>query len=382
MKRKLFIVAIIIALIITSFGIATAKESKKKANLDFKKKFRWTCQSGWQGATYLHANVVDWAKRVEEMSGGRIKIDVQPGGAIVKPTEIYESVRTGAIEVGHCWAGFWMANNMTSTLVCNSPAFNDFTGYLTYMLAGGGFEYLEKMRKGEVKSIFAGMLTWEPGMWANRELNTLEDCKGLKYRGPIHNCDMMQTLGANSVWIPPGEIVSSLRTGVVDAAEYSTPQADSSIGFQEVAKYYYFPGIHQYVLALDLIINNNVWESLPDDLKAIVIGAAHQAITDTYTKHMMADMDAMDKLKEYGTQIRRFSPEIQNYMIDTYIKLYNEKYAEDVKKNPDFREAWEHQKKFLARYLPYRDLNRIEWKDKYEFYEKIGAVKYLSDGKY
>lgn len=378
MSRKVFLIfaMIVFGFMVSHATFADAKQKDSK-NLDFTKKFRWTCQSGWQSATYLHKRVVNWAKRVESLSGGRIKIAVHPGGAVVKPTEIYDAVRTGAIEVGHSWAGFWMASNMTACAVGNTPAFNDFSGYTTYLLSdGGGFQFLEKMRKGEVKTIFGGMDTWESGMWSNKELNKLEDFNGMKYRGPIHNCDMMQTLGANSIWIPPGEIVSSLRTGVIDAVEYSTPDGDYSIGLHEVSKYYYFPSIHQYVLNLDLIINNKVWDSLPDDLKAIVVGAAHQDIVDDYPNMMMADMDAMDKIKEYGTKIRRFSPEIQNYMANTYVDLYENKYAPNAKANPGFKEAWEHQKRFLARYLPYRDLNKVEWIDKDNFYKMIRAKKY------
>jgi TRAP-type mannitol/chloroaromatic compound transport system substrate-binding protein len=366
-RRIFFIFTVLVFALMTSH--ATFAASK---NLDYTKKFRWTCQSGWQPGTFFHKNVIQWAERVESMSGGRIKISVHPGGAIVKPTEIFDAVRTGAIECGHCWAGYWMASDITICAISNSPSFNDNTGFMTYLKGAGGFDFWKDVRRGEVVTIFAGLLSHEAGMWSNKELNKLEDFKGMKYRGPIHNNEMMETLGAVSVWLPPGEIISALRTGVVDAAEFSTPQIDHAIGFHEVAKYYYFPCIHQYVLALDLMINNKVWASLPDDLKAIVKGAAHAQLVDSYTKNWVEDLDAIDKLKKYGTKIRKFSPEIQNYMLNTYIDLYENKYS---KKNKLFAKVWEHQKKFLARYLPYVDLQTTDWADKAKFYELIGAKK-------
>jgi TRAP-type mannitol/chloroaromatic compound transport system substrate-binding protein len=126
------------------------------------------------------------------------------------------------------------------------------------------------------------------------------------------------------------------------------------------------------VLALDLMINNKVWASLPDDLKAIVRGAAHQQLVDSHTKNWVEDLDALDKLKKYGTKIRKFSPEIQNYMLNTYIDNYENKYS---KKSKLFKKVWEHQKKFLARYLPYVDLQTTDWADKDKFYKLIGAKK-------
>ena len=368
MKKNIILSLLAFALtILLAFPAYNAAGKSKPVSVDFSKKFKWTCQSGWQPATPHHKQVVNWAKRVERQSGGRLKIKVHPAGAVVAPFEIYDAVRTGAIQAGHQWAGFWMAQDMTICLLANSPSFFDIDGYLAWLMAGGGFDFWKDVRNGEVISIFAGILPHETGMWSNRELNTLKDFKGLKYRGPIHNNDMLKTLGVAPVFLPPGEIISALRTGVVDAAEFSTPATDYSIGFHEVAKYYYFPGIHQYVQVQDLIINPKAWAELPDDLKAIVVGAAHQQIAVDHSEWWMADLYAMDKIRKYGTKIRKFTPEIQNYQVNTYIANY-EKYAD---KNPLFAKVWEHQKNFLRRYYPYVELQTVEWADKNKFIKSL-----------
>jgi len=368
MRRKfLFIFIALTFITMSAFATYAKAGDPKPASVDFSKKFKWRCQSGWQPATPHHKQVVNWAERVRIQSGGRLEITVYPAGAVVAPFEIYDAVRTGAIDAGHQWAGFWMAQDMTICLLANSPSFFDIDGYLVWLTAGGGFEFWKEVRRDEVITIFAGILPHETGLWSNRELNTLEDFKGMKYRGPIHNNDMLKTLGVAPVFLPPGEIISALRTGVIDAAEFSTPETDYSIGFHEVAKYYYFPGIHQYVQVQDLIINPKAWAKLPDDLKAIVEGAAHQQIAIDHSEWWMADLDAMDKIRKYGTEIRKFSAEIQNYQVNTYLANY-EKYAA---KNPLFKKVWEHQKAFLKRYYPYVELQTVEWADKDEWEKSL-----------
>lgn len=351
MKKRLFVIASV-ALTVCFLGLMVLPASTLAAGKD--KPVVWKVQTPWPQALWQHKAGVIWAQDIERLSGGRMKIDLYSSGELVPAFEIYDSVRVGTLDAGHTWAGYVIGKFPAATLFAATPAFFDLLGYFTWMYEGGGKELWQEMYGDNVVVMPGGMLWAEGGGWANKLIQSLKDFKGLKYRTVLIWGQILSEAGASVVTLPAGDIVPSLQRGTLDAAEFSTPVTDVPLGFHEVAKYCYFPGLHQIAGFLELIINPKKWQALPDDLKQVVIAASDMAVTHSLTGWLVADCKAVQKFKEYGTQIVKFPKEMQQDILERFVKKYN------AQKDPMFQKAWKSQKEFLKLYTPYMKLQSVD----------------------
>jgi len=328
MKRRFFVIASVV-LALFFLGLMVVPASTLAAGND--KPIVWKVQTPWPQALWQHKAGVIWAQDIERLSGGRMKIDLYSSGELVPAFEIYDSVRVGTLDAGHTWAGYNIGKFPACTLFAATPAFFDLLGYMTWMYEGGGKELWQEMYGDNVVVLPAGMLWAEGGGWANKMIQSLSDFKGLKYRTVLIWGQILSEAGASVVTLPAGDIVPSLQRGTLDAAEFSTPVTDVPLGFHEVAKYCYFPGLHQIAGFLELIINPKKWQALPDDMKQVV-----------------------QKFKEYGTQVVKFPKEMQQDILERFVKKYN------AQKDPMFQKVWKSQKEFLKLYTPYMKLQSVD----------------------
>jgi TRAP-type mannitol/chloroaromatic compound transport system substrate-binding protein len=164
---------------------------------------------------------------------------------------------------------------------------------------------------------------------------------------------ILSDVGASVVTLPAGDIVPSLQRGTLDAAEFSTPASDLSLGFHEVCKYQYYPGVHQFATFNELIINPKKWKALPDDLKAIVQRAADASVFRTLGAWLLDDAKAYHIFKDKGVQIGKFSPQMQKEILERFVKEYD-KHTDKM-----FLKVWASQKKFLKVYAPYAELQTM-----------------------
>jgi TRAP-type mannitol/chloroaromatic compound transport system substrate-binding protein len=316
----------------------------------------WKVQTPWPQALWQHKAAVIWAKDIETLSAGRMKIDLYSSGEIVPAFEIYDSVRVGTLDAGHTWSGYCIGKFPALTMMAATPAFFDLLGYYTWMYAGGGKELWQEIYGDSVVVMPVGMLWAEGGGWANKKIQNLSDFKGLKYRTVLIWGQILSEAGASVVTLPAGDIVPSLQRGTLDAAEFSTPVTDIPLGFHEVAKYCHFPGLHQIAGFTELMINPKKWGALPDDLKEVVKAASDMALAHALTKWLVADCEAVQKFKEYGTQIVKFPKEMQQEVLEKFVDKY------DNYKDPMFQKVWQSQKKFLKLYTPYMELQKVDAK--------------------
>ena len=344
MKRRYFVIAMVVAGILTA-GIASAADP-----------IVWKVQTPWPPALWQHKNAQIWAEDINKMSGGRLKIDLFATDEIVPAFEVYDSVRVGTLDAGHTWSGYNIGKFPALTMFAATPAFFDLLGYLTWMYAGGGKELWQEIYKDNVVVLPAGMLWAEGGGWANKEIKKLEDFKGLKYRTVLIWGQILSEIGASVVTLPAGDIVPSLQRGTLDAAEFSTPVTDLPLGFHEVAKYWYAPGLHQIAGFLELLINPKKWAALPDDLKEIVKGASDASLARGLTGWLKDDCLAVGTFKEKGVEIRKFPVEMQQDVLERFVQKYN------AQKDPMFQKVWQSQKDFLKIYTPYMDLQKVDAK--------------------
>jgi TRAP-type mannitol/chloroaromatic compound transport system substrate-binding protein len=316
---------------------------------------KWKVQTPWPKALWQHKTAEIWAKDIEKISGGRMKIDLFATDEIVPAFEVFNAVQRGTLDAGHTWAGYVIGKYPAATMFAATPAFFDLLGYWTWMMAGGGKELWQETYGNALKVFPAGMLFAEGGGWANKKITKLSDFKGLKYRTVLIWGQILSEAGASVVTLPAGEIVPSLQRGTLDAAEFSTPVTDLPLGFHEVAKYWYFPGLHQIAGFVELLVNNKKWEALPPDLKEVVKAACNNQMANALPYWLSADAEAVQKIKKEGkVTILRFPKEMQQDVLERFLKKY------DAQKDPMFQKVWKSQKDFMRVYNPYMKLQSVE----------------------
>lgn len=317
---------------------------------------KWRMASSWPKGTYLQWAADEFAKRVEEMSGGRLVIESYPGGAIVGALEVFDAVNAGTIEASHSWAGYWIGKEPACPFFAALPMGFEAVPFLTWIYEGGGLELWKEMY-AEYNFGFvgpAGCLPPEDFAWAHKPLRTLEDFKGLKIRGVGFWGEILKEIGASVVTLPGAEVYPALERKVVDAAEYSLPNIDWDLGFHEVCKYLHVPGIHQPSSLLELIINKDAWEALPKDLQEIVKGASREVTLRSLLRGFCLDAEALRRFREYGTEIIYIDPKLQKEFRRRAEALYDRLAAKDpffakvLKSQREFREKYEEYKKLMT----------------------------------
>jgi TRAP-type mannitol/chloroaromatic compound transport system substrate-binding protein len=351
MKKRVFVIAgIVLAVLVMGLMMlpaSTIAASKEKPIV-------WKVQTPWPPALWHHKSAQIWAEDIYRLSGGRMKIDLHATDEIVPAFEIYDSVRVGTLDAGHTWSGYVIGKFPAATFFAATPAFIDLLGYFTWMYQGGGKELWQEMYGNNVVVMPAGMLWAEGGGWANKMIQKLSDFKGLKYRTVLIWGQILSEAGASVVTLPAGEIVPSLQRGTLDAAEFSTPVTDLPLGFHEVSKYSYFPGLHQIAGFLELMINPKKWKALPDDLKQVVIAASDMAVAHQLTAWIVADCKSIEQIQASKAKIVKFPKQMQQEILDKFVAKYN------AQKDPHFQKVWKSQKNFLKLYAPYMKLQSVE----------------------
>jgi TRAP-type mannitol/chloroaromatic compound transport system substrate-binding protein len=196
----------------------------------------------------------------------------------------------------------------------------------------------------------------EASGWFHKEIKTLEDLKGLKMRFFGLGAKVMQKLGVVTSQLPPGDILEAMKSGVLDAAEFSLPAMDQPLRFHTVAKYYYFPGWHQQATFFDLYINKSKWDALSDPHKAIIELACGDTMRETIAEGEAAQWQAMREMQAEGVQLKRWPPEI----LVALESAWKEVVAEESSKNPTFRKVYASFSEFRENYAIWRHFSYLQ----------------------
>ena len=268
--------------------------------------FNWKMTSAYpKGAPFYMdgpGSATDLAKRIGEMSGGRLKIQVYGAGELVPAFEGFDAVRSGTVEMNHANSYFWTGKTFAAQYFTAVPFGLNYQGMNGWFYDGGGIDLWN-----EVYAPF-GMVAMPCGNtgvqmtgWFKKKINSVEDLKGLKMRIPGLAGKVYAKLGVDVKVLPGGEIFPALERGVIDAAEFVGPYQDRRLGLQKAAKYYYTTGWHEPATASELLINKAAWEKLPKDLQAVVTNAsaACNIISEAWCQR--ANAEAMqDLVKNQG----------------------------------------------------------------------------------
>ncbi len=305
---------ILTASVLSACG-AKNDQSSDKGNVSQQQTFEWKLVTTWpKNYPGLGLAPENFAKKVEAMSAGRLKIKVFGAGQLVPAFEVFDAVSQGTAEVGHGAAYYWTGKSKATAFFTSIPFglnAQEMNGWLHY---GGGLELWRELYSEFNLIPFAGGNTGvQMAGWFNREINSMEDIKGLKMRIPGLGGDVITRAGGVSVTISGGELYTAMQTGVIDALEWVSPYNDIALGFHQVAKYYYYPGWHEPGPTLELIINKDAFATLPEDLQAIVETAARAVNQDMLDEYTARNNEALVSLVEtHGVQLRKLPDEVIN----------------------------------------------------------------------
>ena len=292
---------------------ATDTGSKASGATEAQKTYKWKLVTTWpKNFPGLGTAPERFAQAVTRMSNGRLEIKVYGAGEIVPALEVFDAVSRGTVEMGHGAAYYWKGKVPEAQWFATVPFgmnARQANGWLSY---GGGLALWRELYKPfGVRPFPGGNTGTQMGGWFNKEINSLDDVKGLKMRIPGLGGEVFRRAGGTPVLLPGGEIFTSLQTGAIDATEWVGPYNDLAFGLHKAAKYYYYPGWHEPGLVLELLVNEKAFASLPKDLQEVVETAArasNQDMLDEYTRRNSEALTAL--VTEHGVQLRRFPDDV------------------------------------------------------------------------
>jgi TRAP-type mannitol/chloroaromatic compound transport system substrate-binding protein len=309
---------------------------------------RW--QSTWPSKDIFHEFALDYAKRVNDMTGGDLRIDVLPAGAVVPPFQLLDAVSKGTLDGGHGVLAYHYGKQNALALWGSGPAYAmDANMLLAWHKYGGGKELLEKLYgsigANVVSFVYAPMPT-QPLGWFKRPITKVDDFKGMKYRTVGISIDLFTGMGAAVNALPGGEIVSAMDRGLLDAAEFNNASSDRALGFADVSKVCMLQSYHQNAEQFEITFNKTKYDALPEKLRTIIAGAVEAASADmlwkAYDRYSQdyIELQTKDNVKFYKTP---------DAILKRQLEIYDEVIAKKAAENPMFKEIVQSQVAFAKR---------------------------------
>ncbi len=304
----------------------------------------WRMVGSWpKSLDTLFGGMEHISKRVSEATGGKFNIKVFAAGEIVGGLQVLDAVQNGTVECGHTATYYYFGKDPTFALNCSAPFGMNARGQNAWMYHGGGMDLVNEFYKGfNVMQFPAGNTGCQMGGWFRKEIKTVADLKGLKFRVGGFAGTVLSKLGVVPQQLAGGDIYPALEKGTIDATEWVGPYDDEKLGFYKVAKYYYYPGWWEAGTQAQLLVNLKAWAALPKEYQAVLETACADANGWVMAKYDAVNPDALKRLVANGVKLRPFSNEI---MAASY-KAANEVYAETSAKNPAFKKIYDAMVKF------------------------------------
>ena len=306
---------------------------------------RWRLASSFPNSLdtiFGAANI--FAQKVKEASGGKFEISVHAGGELVPPFGVVDAVQQGTVECCHTAPYYFFGKDPTYALDCAIPFGLNARQYNAWMTEGNGLKLMREFyAKVNIVNFPMGNTGAQMGGWYRKEIKSVADLKGLKFRVGGFGGKVIEKLGVVPQNIPGGEIYQALEKGTIDAAEWVGPYDDLKLGFNKVAPFYYYPGWWEGGPQLSLYVNQKSYDGLSSEYKAMIAAAAAAAGADMIAKYDYRNPQALKQLVASGTKLQRFPKDV----MDASFKSAMEVYADPNATNP----AW---KKIYEDYATYR----------------------------
>ena len=312
-------------------------------------------QSSWPASLTLHEQFIYWADRVDKLSGGTLKIEALPAGTVVPAFEVLDAASKRVIDGAHTWAGYWTGKHKASILFTGGPGkFGmDMIDAMGWLHNGGGLELYQEFYRDQLKLNVTVLPIMPAGPqafgWFKRPIENLADMKGMKCRQTGIAGEIWQALGFTVVNMPGGEIIPSAQRGVIDCAEWVGGIEDLRLGFHNVWKYHYSPGVHESVTIAEVLINTDVWNSLKPHEREIIKSAANETFLIWWTRWQKQNAEALKELQEkHGVQVLQTPAPI----LREFLKGWDNLVVEESAKNAFFKKVIDSQKAYAALVVP------------------------------
>ena len=347
---------ILLPLIILIAGCSNDMDSTIETSTDIEETFNWRLVTSWPknypGLGMAPERIADL---VEEKSDGQMKITDYGAEEQVPAFGVFDAVSSGSHQMGHSGGYFWKGKVPAAQFFTSVPFGLTADEINAWVNRGGGLElWREIYAPFNIYPIPAGNTGTQMFGWFNKEINSLEDIKGLKMRIPGIGGEVLKEAGGIPVTLPGGELFTALQTGVIDATEWVGPYNDLTFGFHQAAKYYYYPGWHEPGPMLELLINIDAWNSLPKHLQVIIETASKAVNQDMLDEYLAKNNQALTELVEvHGVELRRLPDDV----IEEFRKISNKILDDLAKEDESIEKVYDSYLKFKNNVSAYHQIS-------------------------
>ena len=330
--------------IIKNAGIAGILAAGAAPAVHAQAAIRWRLASSFpKSLDTIHGAADVFAKAVKNMSGGKFEISVHAAGEIMPALGVVDGVQQGSIEMAHTAPYYFFGKDETFALGCAIPFGLNSRQMTAWMYEGNGLKLMREFyAKYNIVNFPGGNTGAQMGGWFRKEIKSVKDLKGLKFRIGGFGGKVMERLGVVPQNIPGGDIYPALEKGTIDSAEWVGPYDDLKLGFSKVAPFYYYPGFWEGGPQLDFFINDKAFAALTPEYKAIVESAAAQAHSDMQAKYDARNPAALKQLVGSGTKLREFPKDVMAAAFKEAMAFYDEISA----KNENWKKVYADYSKF------------------------------------
>jgi len=332
-------------------------------------------QSTWPAKDIFHEYANDFAKKVNDMAGGRLKIEVLPSGSVVPAFQLLDAVNKGTLDGGHGVLAYHYGKNTALALWGSGPAYGmDPNMVLAWHYYGGGKAILEEIYKSlniDVTSFVYGPMPTQPLGWFKKPVTKVEDMKGLKFRTVGLAIDVFKELGTAVNPLPGGEIVPALDRGLIDAAEFNNASSDRLLGFPDVVKNCMLQSFHQSGEQFEILFNKAKYDALPAELKSVIDYSVQAASADMSWKAIQRNSQDYIELKAAKINFYKTPDAILRAQLAAWDKVTAAKSAE----NPQFKKVMDSQRAFAQRAGAWQNDYMVDFKMAWNHYFRAPAKK-------
>ena len=319
----------------------------------------WRFQSAWSSKDVFYEFALDHAKKIAEMTGGRLRLDVLAGGAVVPTFQMQDAVHAGILDGGHGVADAWYRKHKAFWLFGSPPSLGwDAHGMLAWFYHGGGEALYQELIDKILRLNLVGWLYFpmptQPLGWFRKEIKGADDLKGLRYRTVGVAAELFKRLGASATLLPSGDIVQVMERGLLDAAEVNNPSSDLSLGLPDVAKVYMMGSHHRPIQTFEVIFNKSKFAALSPEQKAILRHAAFAASSDQLGKAYDRYAKDLDEIRRRGVSVARTGEAVLQAQLAAWDEMIKEQ-----SKEPFFAKVIASQKAWVRRTQPYLQINNL-----------------------